>query len=41
LPLPLKKDVYKLGLALDAISLLINNKEGKGLKQFINKEDKP
>jgi hypothetical protein len=41
LPLSLKKDVYKLGLTLDAISLFINSKEDKGLKQFINKEEEP
>jgi hypothetical protein len=41
LPLLLKKDVRKLGLALDAINLLINSKEGEGSKQFINKKEKP
>jgi hypothetical protein len=32
LPLSLKKDIYKLGLILDTINLLINSKKGKGPK---------
>ena len=32
LPLSLEKDVRKLGLALNTISLLVNNKKGKGPK---------
>jgi hypothetical protein len=39
LPLPLEKDVYELGLALDAIGLLVDSKEDEGLKQFTNKEE--
>jgi hypothetical protein len=32
LSLSLEKDIYKLGLILDIISLFVDNKEGEGLK---------